>query len=141
MPPGLGLLTLNALVAASGVIVPLQCEFYALEGISSLMHTIEAVRRRFNSQLRLSGILLTMFDRRNSLSGLVEKDARDHFGDWVFDTTIPRNIRVSEAPSHGIPVLITIRGRRGQCPIPRLAAEILKKEKLAPPEQVKIDGK
>ena len=69
------------------------------------MHTIEAVRRRFNSQLRLSGILLTMFDRRNSLSGLVEKDARDHFGDWVFDTTIPRNIRVSEAPSHGIPVL------------------------------------
>ncbi len=105
-PPGLGLLTLNALVASSGVIVPLQCEFYALEGISSLMHTIEAVRRRFNSSLRLSGILLTMFDRRNSLSGLVEKDARDHFGDWVFDTTIPRNIRVSEAPSHGVPVLL-----------------------------------
>ena len=102
-PPGLGLLTLNALVASDGVIVPLQCEFYALEGISSLMHTIEAVRRRFNARLRLSGILLTMLDRRNSLSGLVEKDARDHFGDWVFDTTIPRNIRVSEAPTSGIP--------------------------------------
>ena len=97
---------MNALVGSSGVIVPLQCEFYALEGISSLMHTIEAVRRRFNPHLRLSGILLTMFDRRNSLSGLVEKDARDHFGDWVFDTTIPRNIRVSEAPSHGVPVLL-----------------------------------
>ena len=104
-PPGLGLLTLNALVAANGVVVPLQAEFFALEGISSLMHTIEAVRRRFNPGLRLAGILLTMFDRRNSLSGLVEKDARDHFGDWVFDVMIPRNVRVSEAPSHGKPVL------------------------------------
>jgi chromosome partitioning protein len=139
-PPGLGLLTLNALVAATGVIVPLQCEFYALEGISSLMHTIEAVRRRFNPQLRLSGILLTMFDRRNSLSGLVEKDARDHFGDWVFDTTIPRNIRVSEAPSHGIPVLMYDPRSPGALSYTALGAEIATKEKLAPPAQVNVGG-
>jgi chromosome partitioning protein len=139
-PPGLGLLTLNALVAASGVIVPLQCEFYALEGISSLMHTIEAVRRRFNSKLRLSGILLTMFDRRNSLSGLVEKDARDHFGDWVFDTTIPRNIRVSEAPSHGLPVLLYDPRSPGAQSYTALGAEIVKKEKVVFSEQVKAHG-
>jgi chromosome partitioning protein len=129
-PPGLGLLTLNALVAASGVIVPLQCEFYALEGISSLMHTIDAVRRRFNPLLRLSGILLTMFDRRNSLSGLVEKDARNHFGDWVFDVTIPRNIRLSEAPSHGKPVLLYDAKSPGAIAYAALAAEVLKKEKV-----------
>ena len=138
-PPGLGLLTLNALVAATGVIVPLQCEFYALEGISSLMHTIEAVRRRFNPRLRLSGILLTMFDRRNSLSGLVEKDARDHFGDWVFDTTIPRNIRVSEAPSHGLPVIQYDPKSIGAVSYTALAVEIAKKEKVVV-EKVKADG-
>lgn len=142
-PPGLGLLTLNALVASDGVIVPLQCEFYALEGISNLMHTIEAVRRRFNSRLKLSGILLTMFDRRNSLSGLVETDARDHFGDWVFDTTIPRNIRVSEAPSHGIPVTQYDPKSPGALSYIALAAEIAKKENinLKLPEQVRADGK
>jgi chromosome partitioning protein len=139
-PPGLGLLTLNALVASSGVIVPLQCEFYALEGISSLMHTIEAVRRRFNPGLRLSGILLTMFDRRNSLSGLVEKDARDHFGDWVFDTMIPRNIRVSEAPSHGLPVLLYDSRSPGAQSYTALGTEIMKKEKIVSIRQVKIDG-
>jgi chromosome partitioning protein len=138
-PPGLGLLTLNALVASDGVIVPLQCEFYALEGISSLMHTIEAVRRRFNARLRLSGILLTMFDRRNSLSGLVEKDARDHFGDWVFDTTIPRNIRVSEAPSHGVPVILYDPKSIGAVSYTALGAEILKKEKVVTAEQVRAD--
>ncbi len=139
-PPGLGLLTLNALVASDGVIVPLQCEFYALEGISSLMHTVEAVRRRFNARLRLSGILLTMFDRRNSLSGLVEKDARDHFGDWVFDTTIPRNIRVSEAPSHGIPVLLYDPKSVGALSYVALGTEIVNKEKIVMPEQGRADG-
>ena len=139
-PPGLGLLTLNALVASDGVIVPLQCEFYALEGISSLMHTIEAVRRRFNRQLRLSGILLTMFDRRNSLSGLVEKDARDHFGDWIFDTTIPRNIRVSEAPSHGLPVILYDPKSIGAISYVALGAEIVKKEKIVMLESVRVDG-
>jgi chromosome partitioning protein len=140
-PPGLGLLTLNALVASSGVIVPLQCEFYALEGISSLMHTIEAVRRRFNSGLRLSGILLTMFDRRNSLSGLVEKDARDHFGDWVFDVTIPRNVRVSEAPSHGIPVIQYDAKSPGASAYAKFATEIATKENLLVSEQVTDDDK
>jgi chromosome partitioning protein len=140
-PPGLGLLTLNALVASTGVIVPLQCEFYALEGISSLMHTVEAVRRRFNSRLRLAGILLTMFDRRNSLSGLVEKDARDHFGDWVFDVTIPRNVRVSEAPSHGISVIQYDARSPGACAYTELAAEIVRKEHILVPEQAITDDK
>jgi chromosome partitioning protein len=139
-PPGLGLLTLNALVASAGVIVPLQCEFYALEGISSLMHTIEAVRRRFNAHLRLSGILLTMFDRRNSLSGLVEKDARNHFGDWVFDVTIPRNIRVSEAPSHGVPVMQYDPKSPGAQSYTALGVEIVKREKIVMAEQVRTDG-
>jgi len=139
-PPGLGLLTLNALVASSGVIVPLQCEFFALEGISGLMHTIDAVRRRFNPRLRLSGILLTMYDRRNSLSGLVEKDARDHFGDWMFDGMIPRNIRVSEAPSHGLPVITYDPKSAGSLAYNALAAEILVREEIALPEQVGVDG-
>jgi chromosome partitioning protein len=139
-PPGLGLLTLNALVASAGVIVPLQCEFYALEGISGLMHTIDAVRRRFNRHLRLSGILLTMFDRRNSLSGLVEKDARNHFGDWVFDGMIPRNIRVSEAPSHGVPVTVYDPKSPGALAYTALAAEVLRKEKIVLSEQVPVDG-
>jgi chromosome partitioning protein len=133
-PPGLGLLTLNALVAASGVIVPLQAEFFALEGISSLMHTIELVRRRFNPALRLAGILLTMFDRRNSLSGLVEKDARDHFGDWVFDVMIPRNVRVSEAPSHGKPVLTYDPKSAGAEAYQALATEVIRKEAIMLPQ-------
>lgn len=139
-PPGLGLLTLNALVAASGVIVPLQCEFFALEGISSLMQTVDAVRRRFNPKLHLSGILLTMFDRRNSLSGLVEKDARNHFGDWVFDGMIPRNIRVSEAPSHGLPVLTYDPKSPGAIAYRALAEEVMAKEKIPLPEQVCVAG-
>lgn len=139
-PPGLGLLTLNALVAASGVIVPLQCEFYALEGISGLMQTIEAVRRRLNNQLRLCGILLTMFDRRNTLSGLVEKDARDHFGDWVFEGMVPRNIRVSEAPSHGLPVILYDPKSSGALAYTALAAEIVNKEKLVIADQACVDG-
>lgn len=139
-PPGLGLLTLNALVAATGVIVPLQCEFYALEGISSLMQTIEAVRRRFNPRLRLAGILLTMFDRRNSLSGLVENDARGHFGDWVYDQTIPRNIRISEAPSHGLPVILYDPKSPGALSYIALGAEICRKENIVVRERMKADG-
>jgi chromosome partitioning protein len=105
-----------------------------LEGISSLMHTIEAVRRRFNPGLRLAGILLTMFDRRNSLSGLVEKDARDHFGDWVFDVMIPRNVRVSEAPSHGKPVLTYDAKSSGAEAYMALAEELLRKEAIMIPQ-------
>ncbi len=128
-PPSLGLLTLNALVAAHSVLVPLQCEFYALEGVSSLVRTIEAVRRRFNPSLKLQGVVLTMFDRRNKFSDLVASDARTHFGEWVYDTVIPRNIRISEAPSHGQPVLLYDFRSPGAQAYIRLAAEMLQRER------------
>ena len=128
-PPSLGLLTVNALVAADAVLVPLQCEFYALEGVSALTHTIEAVRRRFNPALKLHGIVLTMFDRRNKLSELVAADTRAHFGDWVYDIAIPRNIRISEAPSHGKPVLLYDFRSAGAQAYVQLAAEFLRRER------------
>ena len=105
-PPSLGLLTLNALVAADAVLVPLQCEFFALEGLSQLMRTIERVRIGFNPKLEIQGVVLTMFDRRNNLSDQVASDVRSVLGDKVYDTVIPRNVRVSEAPSHGKPALL-----------------------------------
>tara|TARA_B100002003_G_scaffold136481_1_gene126159 strand:- start:139 stop:729 length:591 start_codon:yes stop_codon:yes gene_type:complete len=105
-PPALGLLTINGLVAASSVIVPLQCEFFALEGLSALTNTIELIKQNFNPELEIEGVVLTMHDKRNSLSDLVEKDVRGVFGDKVYKTIIPRNVRISEAPSHGKPVLI-----------------------------------
>ena len=105
-PPALGLLTINGLVAANSVIVPLQCEFFALEGLSSLTKTIELIKQNFNPDLELEGVVLTMYDKRNLLSELVENDVRDVFGDKVYKTIIPRNVRISEAPSHGKPVLI-----------------------------------
>lgn len=105
-PPSLGLLTLNALAAADAVLVPLQCEYYALEGLSNLMHTIELVRSSLNPALRLEGIVLTMFDRRNKLSHQVAEEARAFFPHDVFVTTIPRNVRLSESPSFGKPVLL-----------------------------------
>ena len=105
-PPALGLLTLNGLVASSSVIIPLQCEFFALEGLSSLISTIQSIRTTFNKNLEIQGVVLTMFDKRNSLSSLVEKDVRKHLGNKVYSTVIPRNVRISEAPSHGKPVLI-----------------------------------
>ena len=105
-PPSLGLLTVNALVAANMMLVPLQCEFFALEGLSQLLQTIERVRARFNPQLSILGVALTMYDRRNRLSEQVSVDVRAVLGDVVFDTVIPRNVRLSEAPSHGVPALI-----------------------------------
>ncbi|QPQ54532.1 ParA family protein [Allosphingosinicella flava] len=105
-PPSLGLLTVNALVAAESIFVPLQAEFFALEGLSQLLRTIELVRDRFNPGLSVVGVALTMFDRRNNLSGQVADDVRAVLGKTVFDTVIPRNVRLSEAPSHGIPALI-----------------------------------
>jgi len=105
-PPSLGLLTINALVAAQSILVPLQTEFFALEGLSQLLQTIERVRARFNPELSVLGVALTMFDRRNNLSTQVAEDVRACLGKVVFETVIPRNVRLSEAPSHGIPALI-----------------------------------
>ena len=126
-PPSLGLLTLNALVAADAVLVPLQCEFFALEGIGGLMQTLEKIRRHLNPGLRLQGIVLTMFDSRNRLSALVAEDARGFFGDWVYDTIIPRNVRLSEATSHGLPVLSYDLRSAGAQAYARLANELLAK--------------
>lgn len=105
-PPSLGLLTVNALVAAHSILVPLQCEFFALEGLSQLLKTVERVRARFNTRLQVLGVALTMFDKRNRLSDQVAQDVRAVLGQVVFDTVIPRNVRLSEAPSHGLPALI-----------------------------------
>jgi len=105
-PPSLGLLTLNAMVAVESLLVPLQCEFFALEGLSQLLRTVERIRARFNRELSVMGVVLTMYDRRNKLTGQVSDDVRACLGDVVFDTVIPRNVRLSEAPSHGLPALI-----------------------------------
>jgi chromosome partitioning protein len=124
-PPSLGLLTLNALTASDRVLVPMQCEYYALEGLSHLLGTIELVRERLNPGLTLQGILLTMFDIRNNLSSQVADEVRSHFGDLVFQTVIPRNVRLGESPSHGIPVLLyDIRSRGAQSYL-TLAKEVI----------------
>lgn len=129
-PPSLGLLTLNALTAADRVIIPLQCEYYALEGLAGLMETVELVRRELNPRLELEGILLTMVDRRNRLSQQVEDEVRSHFAEYVFDTQIPRNVRLSEAPSHGLPILLYDAHSRGAVAYLHLAEELM--TRLAP---------
>ena len=128
-PPSLTLLTLNGLTAADALLVPLQCEFFALEGISQLLHTVDLVRRGLNPALVLEGIVLTMHDRRNNLSDMVAADARGFFGDQVYDTVIPRNVRVSEAPSHGKPVLLYDYRSPGAQAYVRLATELLRRER------------
>jgi chromosome partitioning protein len=137
-PPSLGLLTLNALVAADAVLVPLQCEFFALEGLSQLVQTIALVQCDLNPRLRLEGIVLTMFDRRNNLSVAVAADARAYFGHQVFETMIPRNVRVSEAPSHGKPVLLYDFRSPGAQAYVQLAAEFLR---TAPPTSPRRPGR
>ena len=127
-PPALGLLTLNGLVAADTVLVPLQCEFLALEGLSQLVRTIDRVTGRFNPKLQLEGIVLTMYDTRNKLSSLVSDDVRSYFGDKVYDTVIPRNVRVSEAPSHGKPVLLYDLACTGSQAYVHLAGEVLRRD-------------
>jgi chromosome partitioning protein len=130
-PPSLGLLTLNALVAADAVMVPLQAEFLALEGVSHLVRTIERVKKSFNPSLEIQGIVLTMVDKRNNLSEMVENDVREYFGGKVYTTTIPRNVRISEAPSHGKPVLLYDFQSKGARAYLDLAGEVLKREQSA----------
>jgi chromosome partitioning protein len=132
-PPALGLLTLNAFVAADAVLVPLQVEFYALEGLSHLMGTIERVKKTLNPRLEIQGIVLTMYDKRNNLSDLIARDVRQHLGAKVYETIIPRNVRVSEAPSHGKPVLIYDLKCPGSQAYLHLAGEVLRQEGILPP--------
>jgi chromosome partitioning protein len=128
-PPSLGLLTLNALVAANAVIIPLQCEFYALEGLSHLVRTIELVRASLNPEISIQGIVLTMYDRRNKFTDHIERDVRGYFGERVYQAVIPRNIRMSEAPSHGKPALIYDMNCAGSKAYIQLATELLKRER------------
>ncbi len=128
-PPSLNLLTINALAAANAVLVPLQCEFFALEGLSQLLQTVEHVKTALNPKLTIHGIVLTMFDRRNNLSGQVVDDVRRHMGDRVYETVIPRNVRVSEAPSFGKPALLYDMHCTGSQAYIRLASEIIQRER------------
>ncbi|MBL96057.1 MAG: chromosome partitioning protein ParA [Magnetovibrio sp.] len=128
-PPSLSLLTINALTAAQAVLVPLQCEFFALEGVSQLMKTIEGVKQKFNPGLEIQGIILTMFDNHNNLSSAVAEDVRAYFGDKVYETVIPRNVKVSEAPSFGRPVVVYDLKCAGSEAYLNLAGEIIHRER------------
>jgi len=128
-PPSLNLLTINAMTAANGVIVPLQCEFFALEGLSQLLRTIELVKGSLNPSLEIQGIVLTMFDKRNKLSDQVAADVRAHLGDKVYQTVIPRNVRISEAPSHGLPAIVYDHRCAGSEAYIKLASEIIQRER------------
>ncbi len=128
-PPSLSLITVNALVAADAVIVPLQCEFLALEGVSDLIRNINVIKKNFNPSLVLQGVVLTMYDKRNNLTQMVEDDVRNFFGKKVYDTVIPRNVRISEAPSHGKPVLIYDFKCPGSQAYIGLTKEVLKRER------------
>ena len=128
-PPSLGLLTINALAAASAVLIPLQCEFYALEGLSHLVRTIDMVRANLNPELAIQGIVLTMYDKRNKFTEQIEQDVRGYFGEKVYNAVIPRNVRMSEAPSHGKPALIYDMRCAGSKAYIQLASELLKRER------------
>jgi chromosome partitioning protein len=130
-PPSLTLLTVNAMTAADAVVVPLQCEFFALEGLSQLLKTIELVRANLNPALEIQGIVLTMFDKRNKLSDQVAADVREHMGAKVYDTIIPRNVRISEAPSHGLPALVYDLRCPGSQAYIKLAGELIQRERAA----------
>ena len=129
-PPSLSLLTVMALVSSNSLIVPLQTEFFALEGLTQLIKTIERIKNNLNTKLDIEGILLTMYDKRNKLSSQVEKEARDYFKEKVYKTVIPRNVRLSEAPSHGIPVLIYDKNCPGSKSYYSFTEEFLDREKI-----------
>jgi chromosome partitioning protein len=126
-PPSLSMLTVNALAAAHGVLIPIQCEYYALEGLSALLDTIEQVRVSINPELEIEGLLRTMYDARNNLSNDVSAQLQQHFGDRVYRTIIPRNVRLAEAPSHGLPVLRYDKASRGATAYLALAGEYLRR--------------
>ena len=127
-PPSLNILTVNALVSATGVLVPMQCEYYALEGLSALLDTVEGIRTRANPQLQIEGLLRTMYDARNSLSRDVSRQLIQYFGDKVYRTVVPRNVRLAEAPSYGLPVTLYDRGSRGSLAYQALASEMQKRQ-------------
>lgn len=128
-PPSLNLLTINAMTAAHGMLVPLQCEFFALEGLSQLLRTIDLVRGSLNPSLEIQGVVLTMYDKRNNLSEQVAQDVRQHLGEKVYQTIIPRNVRISEAPSHGLPALLYDLKSAGSQAYIKLAGELIQREK------------
>lgn len=130
-PPSLNMLTVNALTAADGVLIPMQCEYYALEGLTSLLDTIEQIQAAVNPGLEIEGLLRTMYDVRNNLSNEVSNQLIKHFGEKVYRTIVPRNVRVAEAPSHGLPVIQYDRGSRGAIAYLGLAGEMLRRERLA----------
>jgi len=127
-PPSLSMLTVNALVAADSVLIPMQCEYYAMEGLSALLRTIEAIREAANPKLHIWGLLRTMYDARSNLSRDVARELLEVFPDKVFDTSIPRNVRLAEAPSHGLPALMYDKSSRGALAYLALAAEMLRRD-------------
>jgi chromosome partitioning protein len=137
-PPALNMLTINALTAADGVIIPIQCEYYALEGLSALLNTIEGIRQRLNPQLHIAGLLRTMFDPRNNLANEVSNQLVSHFGQQVYSTIIPRNVRLAEAPSYGKPIMVYDRASRGSVAYLVLAKEVLMREVREESIQAKV---
>jgi chromosome partitioning protein len=137
-PPALNMLTLNALVAADGIIVPIQCEYYALEGLTALMETVEQVRSSVNPSLRIEGLLRTMFDPRNTLANDVSAQLVEHFGDKVYRTIVPRNVRLAEAPSYGLPALLYEKTSRGALAYLSLAGEMLRRQQQATAAQAGV---
>ena len=135
-PPSLNLLTLNALTAANGVLIPVQCEYFALEGLSSLLDTVKAVRHRLNPKLEIEGLLRTMYDVRNNLGNEVSAQLTQHFGDKVLRSIIPRNVRLAEAPSHGQPIHLYDRSSRGAIAYIGLAGEVIRRERGLPPAEI-----
>jgi chromosome partitioning protein len=131
-PPSLNILTVNALISATGVLIPMQCEYYALEGLSALLDTVEGIRSHANPNLQIDGLLRTMYDPRNSLTRDVSRQLLQFFGDRVFRTVVPRNVRLAEAPSHGLPVLIYDKSSRGSLAYQALAGELRKRHDFHP---------